>query len=36
MNYYIADLHLFCKNQTKQGQNYDHRPFADLETICVL
>ena len=30
MNYYIADLHLFCKNQTKQGQNYDQRPFEDI------
>lgn len=27
MNFYISDLHLFCKSQTKQGANYDNRPF---------
>ena len=33
MNYYISDLHLFCKSQTKQGQNYDNRPF---ETVAEM
>lgn len=30
MNYYIGDLHLFNKNQTAQGRNYDDRPFATI------
>ena len=33
MNYYISDLHLFCQSQTKQGQNYDNRPFEDIEEM---
>lgn len=33
MNYYISDLHLFCKSQTKQGQNYDNRPFETVEEM---
>lgn len=31
MNYYISDLHFFCKSQTNQGSvNYDNRPFATV------
>ena len=31
MNYYISDLHLFCKNQTKSGTvNHDNRPFENI------
>ena len=33
MNYYISDLHLFCQSQTKQGQNYDNRPFENIEEM---
>lgn len=33
MNYYISDLHLLCKNQTKQGLNYDNRPFKDVDEM---
>lgn len=33
MNYFISDLHLFCKSQTKQGQNYDNRPFETVEEM---
>lgn len=33
MNYYIADLHLFCKSQTKAGANYDGRPFETVEEM---
>lgn len=34
MNYYISDLHLFCKNQTNAGEfNYDNRPFATVEEM---
>ena len=33
MNFYISDLHLFCKSQTKQGQNYDNRPFETVEEM---
>lgn len=29
MNYYISDMHLLNKNQTRAGKNYDNRPFAD-------
>lgn len=29
MNYYISDMHLLNKNQTRAGKNYDSRPFAD-------
>ena len=31
MNYYIGDLHLFNRNQTDEGRNYDGRPFATVE-----
>ena len=28
MNYYVADMHLFCKSQTQEGRlNFDNRPF---------
>ncbi|MCH5273920.1 MAG: metallophosphoesterase [Lachnospiraceae bacterium] len=33
MNYYISDLHLFHKNVTKAGRNFDDRPFDDLEAM---
>ena len=34
MNYYISDLHLFCKNQTNAGAvNYDNRPFKDVQEM---
>ena len=33
MNYYISDLHLFCRNQTQLGHNYDNRPFVDLDEM---
>ena len=33
MNYYISDLHLFCKSQTQQGANYDNRPFETVEEM---
>jgi len=27
MNYYISDLHLFHKNVTRAGKDFDDRPF---------
>lgn len=33
MNYYIADMHLFCNSQTQAGVNYDRRPFANVEEM---
>lgn len=34
MNYYIGDLHLYCKNQLGvSGKKYDGRPFADIEEM---
>lgn len=33
MNFYISDLHVFCKSQTKQGANYDNRPFETVEEM---
>lgn len=33
MNYYISDLHLFCKSQTQKGANYDNRPFETVEEM---
>lgn len=33
MNYYIADMHLFCNSQTQAGVNYDGRPFANVEEM---
>lgn len=32
-NYYISDLHLFHKNVTGEGINFDSRPFATLEEM---
>lgn len=32
-NYYIGDLHLFCRSQTQEGVNYDGRPFATVEEM---
>ena len=34
MNYYFADPHLFCKNQTGEGVvNHDGRPFATVDEM---
>lgn len=34
MNYFISDLHFYCKSQTNDGDvNYDNRPFADLNEM---
>ena len=34
MNYYISDLHFFCRSQTNDGfVNYDRRPFANCEEM---
>lgn len=33
MNFYISDLHLLCKNQTKQGLNHDGRPFETVDEM---
>ncbi len=34
MNYYISDLHFFCKNQTGEGStNHDNRPFATMDEM---
>lgn len=33
MNYYISDLHLFHKNVTDEGSNFDNRPFRTLEEM---
>ena len=33
MNYYISDLHLCCTSQTKEGQNYDNRPFETTDEM---
>ena len=34
MNYYIADMHLFCKSQTQEGRlNFDNRPFKTTEEM---
>ena len=33
MNYYISDLHLFHKNVTRAGKNFDDRPFDNLEEM---
>ena len=30
---YISDLHLFHKNVTKAGKDFDKRPYADLEEM---
>lgn len=34
MNYYIGDLHLYCKNQLGvSGKKYDGRPFENIEEM---
>ena len=34
MNYYIADMHLFCKSQTQEGRlNFDNRPFKTTKEM---
>lgn len=33
MNYYISDLHLFHKNVTAEGSNFDNRSFASLDEM---
>lgn len=34
MNYYVSDLHFFCRSQTNDGDvNYDNRPFASVEEM---
>ena len=33
MNYYIGDMHLFHKNVTKEGTNFDNRPFKIMEEM---
>lgn len=34
MNYYIADMHLFCKTQTQEGRvNFDNRPFRNTDEM---
>ena len=30
MNYYISDMHLFHKNVTRAGKDFDDRPFENL------
>lgn len=33
MNYYISDLHLFHKNVTREGRDFDYRSFDNLEEM---
>ena len=34
VNYYIADMHLFCRSQVQEGGiNYDNRPFDTLDQM---
>lgn len=33
LNLYISDLHLFHKNVTKEGSNFDNRPFKTLDEM---
>ena len=33
MNYYIADLHLFHKNVTKEGADFDGRPYENIDQM---
>lgn len=33
LNYYISDLHLFCKSQTASGVNYDGRPYQTIDEM---
>ena len=32
-NYYVSDVHLFHKNVTAEGSNFDNRPFKTLEEM---
>ena len=34
-NFYISDLHLFHKNVTMEGTNFDERPYVSLEDMHV-
>ncbi len=36
MNYYISDLHLFHKNVTRKGKNFDDRPFDTLKEMHTV
>lgn len=36
MNYYISHLHLFYKNVTRDGKDFDNRPFENLEEMYSL
>ena len=33
MNYYISDLHLFHRNVTRAGKDFDDRPFDNIEEM---
>lgn len=34
MNYYISDLHFFCKSEVENGgKNYDRRPYKTLDEM---
>ena len=33
VNYYISDVHLFHKNITGEGSNFDNRPFKTLDEM---
>lgn len=33
MKYYISDMHFFHKNVTKEGNNFDNRPFNSLDEM---
>lgn len=36
MNFYTSDLHLFHKNVTRAGKDFDHRPYENLEEMHGL
>lgn len=36
MNYYISDLHLFHKNVTRAGKDFNDRPFDNLEEMHLI
>ena len=36
MNYYISDMHFFHKNVTKEGNNFDKRPFNSLAASAKI
>ena len=33
MNYYISDLYLFHRNVTRAGNNFDDRPFGNIDIV---